>query len=117
MVLSSPNSRLGIVNLISDFILKKIPFKEKSVIQVSDCENFFVIKGKTSYKNVLNLTEILDEIKKKYKKIFTEELQLSRIIDLVEYGVELQKIDSITLNFYKTKNCIYNQNQIKNICR
>jgi hypothetical protein len=113
MVLSSPNSRLGIVNLISDFILKKIPFKEKSVIQVSDCENFFVIKGKTSYKNVLNLTEILDEIKKKYKKIFTEELQLSRIIDLVEYGVELQKIDSITLNFYKTKNCIYNQNQIK----
>lgn len=113
MVLSSPTSRLGIVNLISDFILSKIPFKETSIIQVSDCENFFVIKGKTTYKEVLNLMDILDEMKKKYKKIFTEELQLSRIIDLIEYGVELKKPESITICFHKTKNCIFNPTQIE----
>jgi len=113
MVLSSPTSRLGIVNLISDFILKKIPHKEISIIQVSDCENFFVIKGKTSYKEVLSLNEILDEIKKKYPKIFDKESLLSRTIDLIEYGVELHKPDSITIPFYNTKNCIFSTIQIE----
>ena len=50
MILKSPTSKLSIVNLLADYILNKIPKDEESIIQVVDCMNFYVIKGKTTYK-------------------------------------------------------------------
>jgi len=35
---------------LADFILNKIPKEEESIIQVIDCQNFYVIKGKTTHK-------------------------------------------------------------------
>ena len=55
MILKSPTSRTAIVNLFADFILSKIPQNKHSIIQVADCINFFVIKGKTSYGDLLNI--------------------------------------------------------------
>ena len=60
MVLKNTDSRILIINLFSDFILSKIPHNEETIIKVVDCTNFFIIKGKTSYNQVLDLTIILD---------------------------------------------------------
>jgi hypothetical protein len=65
MVLKNTESRILITNLFADFILSKIPHNEDSIIKVVDCKNFFIIKGKTSYNQVLDLSEILNEFIKK----------------------------------------------------
>jgi hypothetical protein len=112
MILYSSTSRYGKVNLISDFILNKIPKEETSIIQVADCENFFVIKGKTTYKEVLELSNVSSELVEKYPQIFTKKEQISRIIDLIEYDVKLTPVESIVHSYYNSENCIYNQLQI-----
>ena len=61
MILKNPSSRISIVNLLSDFILSKIPSNEDTIISVIDCKNFFVIKGKTSHKELLDTPKIVDE--------------------------------------------------------
>ena len=43
MIFKDSKSSMGIVNLLADFILKKIPDNEKSIFQVADCQNFFII--------------------------------------------------------------------------
>ena len=65
MILKSKNSKLSTVNLFADFILNKIPKEEESIIQVIDCINFMVIKGKTTYNAPLNILEIKNEFLKK----------------------------------------------------
>ena len=61
MILKSPVSRLSLVNLFADFILNQIPKEEESIIQVVDCFNFYVIKGKTTYNEPLNIGKLKDE--------------------------------------------------------
>ena len=58
MVLKNIGSRILITNLFADFIISKIPYNEETIIKVVDCKNFFVIKGKTSYNQVLDLSVI-----------------------------------------------------------
>ena len=69
MILKSPNSRLSVVNLFTDFILNKIPKEEESIIQIVDCLNFYVIKGKTTYNEPLDISSIKDEFISKYESI------------------------------------------------
>ena len=54
------NSRYGIVNLISDLILTEINKNKNydTVVQVTDCGNFYVINGKTESKEILDLDVI-----------------------------------------------------------
>jgi hypothetical protein len=66
MILKSPVSRLALVNLFADFILNKIPKEEESIIQVIDCFNFYVIKGKTTYCTPFNIGELRDEFAIKF---------------------------------------------------
>jgi len=111
MILKSPNSRTAIVNLFADFILSKIPNKKHTIIQVADCINFFVIKGKTSYGDVLNMGEILDEFKTKIN--LPDGRKLTHTIDLIEYNIEMTEPEQIIHNYYNTINCSYNGNQIE----
>jgi hypothetical protein len=111
MILKSPNSRTAIVNLFADFILSKIPHKKHTIIQVADCINFFVIKGKTSYGDVLNMGEILDEFKTKIN--LPDGRKLTHTIDLIEYNIEMTEPEQIIHNYYNTINCSYNGNQIE----
>ena len=53
------NTRRGIVNLFADFILSKIDKKENSIIQVTDFEKFFVIRGITTSKEILDTQVII----------------------------------------------------------
>ena len=112
MILKSPTSKLAIVNLFADFILSKIPHNKHTIIQVADCINFFVIKGKTSYNDVLNMSEILEEFKEKYKLV--ENRKLTHTIDLIEYDVDMEPVEQIIHTYYNTENCSYNYTQIEN---
>ena len=112
MLLTSPTSRAAIVNLFADFILSKIPHNKHSIIQVADCINFFVIKGKTSSDDLLNMGEILDEFKTKIN--LPDGRKLTHTIDLIEYDVEMSSTENITHTYHNTINCSYNGNQIEN---
>jgi hypothetical protein len=111
MILKSPKSRLSVVNLFADYILNKIPKEEQTIIQIVDCLNFYVIKGKTTYNDLLNMSEIIDE----FKKISPETIntkQLSHTFDLIEYGQDLTEVNNITFTYHNTENCSYCYEQI-----
>ena len=110
MILKTPNCRLSIINLFADFIVSTIP-DEDTIIQIADCENFFVVKGKTSHNNPLDLSKISDEFKEKFSKILNKELKFNTI-DLIEYDKKLTVPENLLFNFYNTDNCSYSNKQI-----
>lgn len=93
--------RKTICNLLADFILLRLGDESKSIVQVIDSENFFIVKGKTDYKEILKLNEILDEFYKKYDQI---EPKQKNVIDLMEYDVELEFPNEFILKFKKSEN-------------
>jgi hypothetical protein len=111
MILKSPVSKLSLVNLFADFILNKIPKEEESIIQVVDCFNFYVIKGKTTYNEPLNIGELRDEFIIKHEDLIGER-KLTHTIDLIEYDSKLIKSNTLTFPYHRSKNCSYTNNQI-----
>ncbi len=111
MNLKKIGSNIFTTNLFADFILSKIPKEEQSIIKVIDCTNFFVIKGKTTYNEVLDISTLTSEFEKKYKSII-KDVKISHSIDLIEYSVDMSSITELTHTFYFTDNCSYNQKQI-----
>jgi hypothetical protein len=111
MILKNPNSRISIVNLLSDFILSKIPDNEETIINIVDCKNFFVIKGKTSYKELLDTPKIVDEFVTKFSNHIGD-YKVTHTIDLIEYDCKIKKSNNITLTYYNTSNCSYHSSQI-----
>lgn len=112
MILKNTGSRILITNLFADFILSKIPFKEDTIIKVVDCTNFFVIKGKTSYNQVLELTTLLDEFLKKYEDHIGK-VKLSHTVDLIEYDVKMDNPKDFEFVYHNTVNCSYHHSQIE----
>ena len=101
-----------LVNLLSDFILNKIPHQESSIIKIVDCENFYVIKGKTTSKEVLFIPDIISEFNEKYKE-HVDTKKLTHTIDLIEYDSELKEVVEITQTFHNnTPNCSYNWKEV-----
>ena len=111
MVLKKQSSRIFIINLFADFIISKIPQEEQSIINIVDCKNFIVVKGITTSKSLLNLSEISDEFNKKYSK-FLDEIKITHTLDLIEYDKELKPISEFTFTYHNTDNCSYHQKQI-----
>jgi hypothetical protein len=112
MILKSKNSKPSIVNIFADFILSKIPHEEETILQVADCNNFLLVKGKTSYNVPLNLSEIKDEFTTKFESIFPE-LKLTHTIDLIEYDCDIEPKKSITHTYFNSENCSYHYKQIE----
>ena len=111
MILKSTTSKLSIVNLLSDFILSYIPKDEESIIQVVDCINFHVIKGKTTYKETLDIAKIKDEFVTKFKDQLVD-LKLTHTIDLIEYDAKLSPLEDLTFSYHNnTTNCSYHKHQ------
>jgi hypothetical protein len=111
MILKSPVSKLSLVNLFADFILNKIPKEEESIIQVVDCFNFYVIKGKTTYNEPLNIGELRDEFIIKHEDLIGER-KLTHTIDLIEYDSKLAQSNTLNFPYHRSKNCSYTNNQI-----
>jgi len=109
MILKKINSRIFTVNLFADFILSKIPSSEDSVITVSDCKNFIVIKGVTSYNDILDINLIASEFNDKYDLKFP----ISHTIDLIEYNKKLIEVKELSFTLHKSENCSYHKSQIE----
>jgi hypothetical protein len=109
MILKKQNSRIYTVNLFADFILSKIPHTEETIITVSDCKNFMLIKGVTTYEEMLDLHLITNEFNEKYNPVFP----VSHTIDLIEYGSKLSEVDKLTFALHKSDNCSYHKKQIE----
>lgn len=84
----NPKSRKGVVNKLSDFILKEIQKdkKYKTIIEISDFGNFLVVAGKTESKNVIDLSEIKERFYEENKPLMVD-LNYERLntIDLIKY--------------------------------
>lgn len=116
MILKSPYSRLSIVNLFADFILKQIPHEEDTIIQVIDCINFYVIKGKTTHKEPLNIGNLRDKFIQEFQD-FLGEIKLTHTIDLIEYDSSLPRKSNFVFSYHKSKNCSYVLEQIESFVK
>ena len=104
MILKEIGSRISITNLLTDFILNKIPQDEESIIQVVDCINFYIIKGKTSHNEVLDLPKVVGEFIKKFD-VLLEGTKVSHTIDLIEYNCDINKPTEYIFSFFNSSNC------------
>jgi hypothetical protein len=111
MILKKPSSRIFLVNLFADFILSKINQEESTIIKIVDCINFYIIKGKTTSKEVLNIPTLLDEFITKYSKELNG-IKLSHTIDLIEYDTKLTEKENYQFIYYNSSNCSYHHTQI-----
>lgn len=109
MILKKTNSRVYTINLFSDYLLTKIPHSEESIFSVADCKNFIIIKGKTSYKEILDISSITKEFNEKYEP----ETPISHTIDLIEYDCKLSKIKNLEFVLHRSDNCSYHKTQIE----
>lgn len=88
------NSRRGIVNLLADFILTRIDKKENSIIQVTDCETFFVINGQTTSETVLDIEKIKTDFSEWFGDILKDVgIEKINTIDVIRYGQEINNIE------------------------
>jgi len=102
MRLLNKNSKRFIVNLFSDFILSKIDKTEKTIIQVSDCNNFVVVAGKSTSKEILDLQSIKEEFFIKFKSYLDDVgIDHMNIIDIITYGSILEPLDRGWVNVSK----------------
>ena len=108
MILKKTNSRVYTINLFSDFLLTKVPHTEESIFSIADCKNFIIIKGKTSNKEILDISSITKEFNEKYEP----ETPISRTIDLIEYDCKLPKVKNLEFILHKSENCSYHKTQI-----
>jgi hypothetical protein len=112
MILKKPSSRIFLVNLFADFILSKINQEESTIIKIVDCINFYIIKGKTTSKEVLNIPTLLDEFKVKYSELLNG-IKLTHTIDLIEYDVKLSGKENYQFIYHNSSNCSYHYTQIE----
>jgi len=88
------NSRRGIVNLLADFILTRIDKKENSIIQVTDCETFFVINGQTTSETILDIEKIKTDFSEWFGDILKDVgIEKLNTIDVIRYGQEINNIE------------------------
>lgn len=105
MVLVNLKSRTGVVNLFADYVLTKIGSNTKTVIQVTDCNHFFVVNGKTEEQKRVNLTEIT----KSFEQEFYEYLSGKTLntVDLIEYEMSPPKNNNIWFTFFLDESLFY----------
>jgi len=112
MIIKKESSRIFVLNLFADFIVSKIPHEEQSIINLVDCKNFILVKGFTTSKEILNLTEISNEFSKIHAK-YLEKHKITHTIDLIEYNKDLPQTETLSFTYHNTDNCSYHPKQIE----
>ena len=112
MTLKKESSRVFMINLFADFIISQIPYDEQSIIKVVDCNNFILVKGKTTSKTLINLSELSNQFSQKYSK-YLNNIKITHTLDLIEYDQDLSPKENITFTYHNTDNCSYNNKQIE----
>lgn len=94
MKLINKNSKRGIVNIFSDFILSKFDINENSIIQVSDVGSFYLVNGITTSKKFLDLNLIRDEFTEKFENILTSlDIKSLNVVDIIKYDQKINNIE------------------------
>jgi hypothetical protein len=111
--LNLPKSRRSICNLFAEFLLNKIGLDSKTIIQVTDCNNFFVVNGMTESEDILGVFSLKDEFNEKYKDLI--DIPITHTFDLVKYGVKVNERNTIQYTYYTTsENVSYHYSQLVN---
>jgi len=106
------NKKTIICNLFSDFILSKIGLDSNTKIQVTDCNNFYVINGETNSESILNMNTLVDEFNSKFDKFIGDD-KILRTIDLINYSSKLIQVSKLKHTFYNSDNCLYQKEDIE----
>jgi hypothetical protein len=112
MILSKIGDRNFVVNSLSNFILSKIGQEHSTIIKVVDLGNFFVVKGKTDCKSILNLNEVVSEFNEKFEE-FSEFLKITNTIDLIEYDCDLEEVKNLTITLHNSDKIDFHYKQIE----
>ncbi len=96
-------SKRGYVNLFADYILKK--FDSETIIEVSDCGPFFVVKGETPLTEIVDLGPIKEQFLKDYPNAYIKSFN---VIDLITYNTK-PKLDPTWFKYYDTERPIFSQ--------
>jgi len=96
-------SKRGYVNLFADYILKK--FDSETIIEVSDCGPFFVVKGETPLTEIVDLGPIKEQFLKDYPNAYIKSFN---VIDLITYKTK-PKLDPTWFKYYDTERPIFSQ--------
>lgn len=99
-------------NLFADYILQKIGLTSRSVIHITDHNNFVVVNGFTDSKNVLNLNHVTNEFNEIYSKLISP---ITHTIDLIDYNSKVIPVESHKSFIYLTSdNSTYHYSLIEN---
>lgn len=95
-----------LLNLFAEFICREIGMNESTKVEIVDFENFWVVKGFTTSKEILDLNKIKEKFQTEFSENF-DDLKLSNTIDLITYDSELEKSENINLDFFNTKSLTF----------
>lgn len=111
MKLIKLNTKLGVINLFSDYILKYIDKTLDTVIQVTDVGHFLIINGVTESSELLDIQKIKDDFIAEYYDLligvgYSENLNT---MDLIKYNTKITKSESRYLwsTFYNSERPLY----------
>jgi len=111
MVIKKESSRIFMINLFADFVLLQIPKNEQSIIKIVDCKNFLVIKGITTSKVELDISEICKDFSNKYSD-YLKDNKITHTIDLIEYDKEIKPLEELSQTYHNSENCSYHHKEI-----
>ena len=109
-------SRRELVNKFAELILNKINDGKNLLthIEVTDFMNFFVIKGETESKEVIDINQIKQSFFDEYKDVFQRySVKNFNIIDLIKYNVLPVPKNEYYFQFYNSERPIYNPEVIE----
>jgi hypothetical protein len=108
-------SHRGLVNLFADYIVKQINTTGQydTTLDVTYCGKFFVVNGFTNREELIDMSQIKVKFMTEYTDYLNEfDIDNMNIIDLITYGVELEKKDEMWFKFYPSSRILYPQEVI-----
>jgi len=115
MKLININSKKGIINLFTDFILNNFDKTKNTILQVTDFNHFFIVNGITDSDTVLDISKIKDDFISKHQNIFEDagyDKNIS-IMDLIKYNDKNIKEESLLdTDFYDSNRNLYHSSVI-----
>ena len=110
MKIINPKSKRGIVNLFADYIVTKIGDNIRTIIEVTDCNSFFVINGITESMNVLVMDDVINDFKKDYSDIIGD--KKINVIDVIKYDTPIDINQDRWFTFYDSDRILYHNKTI-----
>lgn len=113
----NPYSRKGLVNRLAEKISIKLSDNGKysTAVEVTDCVNFFVVKGVTVNNQIINLVDFKHEFMKE-ESDFIKKMGIRNInlIDVIEYKQNISlDVAPYWFEFYNSKRPIYHKQIIE----